>query len=147
MKWGEGPYYCQQKVCAIAGIGVLITFIFFIYIVSRDRSQLVGLNIPLRSIVKPSYSGNFANPNVGLYCECGFQRSPFTKFCFPYLFTKSLKARWKKDVRISFQVFAVRPWKFALSNGWPRFQRLGDEVNRLVWQYPDVKRLQTFNYG
>ena len=37
----------------MAGFGVLITFVFFIYIVSRDRSQLVGLGIPLRSIAKP----------------------------------------------------------------------------------------------
>ena len=37
----------------MAGFGVLITFVFFIYIVSWDRSQLVGLGIPLRSIAKP----------------------------------------------------------------------------------------------
>jgi len=39
--------YRQQEVCAITGFGVLITFVFFIYIVSWDRSQLVGLNISL----------------------------------------------------------------------------------------------------
>ena len=33
--------------------------------VTGDRSQLVGLNISLRFIFKPSYSGNCANPNVG----------------------------------------------------------------------------------
>jgi deoxyribodipyrimidine photolyase-related protein len=42
----------------MAGFNVLITFAFFIYIVSRDRSQLVGLNISLRYIYKAFYSRN-----------------------------------------------------------------------------------------
>ena len=49
----------------MAGFGVLITFGFFIYIVSWDRSQLVGLNISLRSIVKASYARHCRNTNVG----------------------------------------------------------------------------------
>jgi len=49
----------------MAGFGVLITFVFFIYIVSWDRAQLVGLGIPLRYIAKPSYSPPATNPNVG----------------------------------------------------------------------------------
>jgi hypothetical protein len=32
--------------------------------VSWDRSQLVGLGIPLRFIAKPSYSGHFASTHV-----------------------------------------------------------------------------------
>ena len=48
----------------MAGCGVLITFVFFIYIVSWDRAQLVGLGIPLRLIAKPSYSPPATNPNV-----------------------------------------------------------------------------------
>ena len=48
----------------MAGFGVLITFGFFIYIVSWDRSQLVGLGIPLRFIAKPSYARHCTNPNV-----------------------------------------------------------------------------------
>jgi hypothetical protein len=36
--------------------------------VTWDRSQLVGLNIPFHSIVKPSYSGNITNPNVASNC-------------------------------------------------------------------------------
>ena len=54
----------QQQVCAMAGFGVLITFGFFIYIVSWDRSQLVGLSISLRSIAKASYARHCTNPNV-----------------------------------------------------------------------------------
>jgi hypothetical protein len=49
----------------MAGFGVLITFVLFIYIVSRDRAQLVGLGIPLRFIAKPSYSRHCSKPNVG----------------------------------------------------------------------------------
>jgi hypothetical protein len=49
----------------MAGFGVLITFVFFIYIVSRDRSQLVGLSISLRSIAKASYARHCRNTNVG----------------------------------------------------------------------------------
>jgi len=48
----------------MAGCGVLITFVFFIYIVSWDRSQLVGLSIPLRSIAKASYARHCRNINV-----------------------------------------------------------------------------------
>ena len=48
----------------MAGFGVLITFVFFIYIVSWDRSQLVGLGIPLRFIAKPSYSGHCTSTHV-----------------------------------------------------------------------------------
>jgi len=54
----------QQQVCAMAGFGVLITFGFFINIVSWDRSQLVGLGIPLRFIAKPSYPRHCTNLNV-----------------------------------------------------------------------------------
>lgn len=64
MKYREGPYYCQQNVSAMAGFGVLITFVFFIYIVSRDRAQLVGLSISLRSIAKASYARHCRNINV-----------------------------------------------------------------------------------
>ena len=49
----------------MAGFGVLITFVFFIYIVSWDRSQLVGLSISLRSIAKASYARHCRNTNVG----------------------------------------------------------------------------------
>ncbi len=44
----------QQNVSAMAGFGVLIAFVFFIYMVSWDRSQLVGLGIHYRSFTKPS---------------------------------------------------------------------------------------------
>jgi hypothetical protein len=54
----------QQKVCAMAGLCVLITFGFFINIVSWDKAQLVGLGIPLRFIAKPSYARHCTNPNV-----------------------------------------------------------------------------------
>ena len=37
----------------MAGFGVLITFVFFIYIVSWDSSEQFGLNISLRCIAKP----------------------------------------------------------------------------------------------
>src|SRR5689334_10915605 len=47
----------------MAGCSVLITFGFFIYIVSWDRAQLVGLNISLRSIVKASYARHCRNTN------------------------------------------------------------------------------------
>jgi hypothetical protein len=46
----------QQCACGSRGLGVLITFVFFINIVSWDKSQLVGLGIPLRYIAKPSYA-------------------------------------------------------------------------------------------
>ena len=49
----------------MAGFGVLITFVFFIYIVSWDRAQLVGLSISLRSIAKASYARHCRNTNVG----------------------------------------------------------------------------------
>ena len=48
----------------MAGFGVLIAFVFFIYIVSWDRSQLVGLGIPLRFIAKPTYSGHCTSTYV-----------------------------------------------------------------------------------
>ena len=48
----------------MAGFGVLITFVFFIYIVSWDRAQLVGLSISLRSIAKASYARHCRNTNV-----------------------------------------------------------------------------------
>ena len=37
----------------MAGFGVLITFVFFIYIVSWDRSQLVGLGIRFAHLPSP----------------------------------------------------------------------------------------------
>jgi hypothetical protein len=33
--------------------------------ITWDKSQLVGLGIPLRSIAKPSYSGHCASTHVG----------------------------------------------------------------------------------
>jgi len=41
------------ELSAIAGFGVLITFGFFIYIVSRDRAQLVGLGIRFAHLPSP----------------------------------------------------------------------------------------------
>jgi hypothetical protein len=40
----------------MTGFGVLITFIFFIYIVSRDWSQLVGLQPCSGGFNKPSWN-------------------------------------------------------------------------------------------
>ena len=58
------PYGWQQHVSAMAGFGVLTTFLFFIYIVSWDRAKLVGLSISLRSIAKSSYARHCRNTNV-----------------------------------------------------------------------------------
>ena len=53
----QGLCYCRVQSANNFSVS-LFTF------VTWDRAQLVGLNIPLRSIFKPSYSGNITKPNV-----------------------------------------------------------------------------------
>ena len=48
----------------MAGFGVLITFGFFIYIVSWYRSQLVGLGIRFSSLLSPPIPGYVTYTNV-----------------------------------------------------------------------------------
>jgi len=50
----------QQKLFAIAGLGVKLKFMFQNVVRSRGTIlQQVGFNIPLRSIFKASYTRNF----------------------------------------------------------------------------------------
>jgi hypothetical protein len=59
-------YWRQQHVCAsLRVIGCYEVFTPFRKFVSVDSLQLVGLNIPLRSIFKPSYPQAGTNTNVG----------------------------------------------------------------------------------
>jgi hypothetical protein len=76
----------------MSGFGVLITFVFFIYIVSWDRSQLVGLNISLRSIVKASYARHCINSNVS--------GKPFQD----RQVIDTLTTKWRKDISTKGQI-------------------------------------------
>ena len=62
----------------MAGFGVLITFVFFIYIVSRDRSQLVGLGIRCAHLPSPpipatAESQTLYNMRLGNFLNAGFR--------------------------------------------------------------------------